>query len=136
MAIVTIDPRAASYPANSVGVQWDRFTKLKWHPCVYVLRLTDGSVYVGWTRRLTTRLTQHSEGRGALVTARYGVHRVEQLHVCKTNEEAIKLELRLTLELSLGGERTFGADWCVLASDGCPIKKRTPYFQWWYDKTR
>ncbi|AQP48868.1 hypothetical protein BW730_16590 [Tessaracoccus aquimaris] len=39
-------------------------------PCVYILQCSDGSFYVGSTRDLAQRLTQHHEGKGAAYTRR------------------------------------------------------------------
>lgn len=38
--------------------------------CVYILRCADGSLYVGSTDDLETRMGRHSEGRGATFTAK------------------------------------------------------------------
>ncbi|MGI6005630.1 MAG: GIY-YIG nuclease family protein [Christensenellales bacterium] len=37
-------------------------------PCVYILRCGDGTLYAGWTNRLTHRLAAHRAGRGARYT--------------------------------------------------------------------
>jgi len=39
-------------------------------PWVYILECADGSLYVGSTRDLATRLYQHQQGTGAAYTAR------------------------------------------------------------------
>jgi predicted GIY-YIG superfamily endonuclease len=36
---------------------------------VYLLRCSDGSIYVGWTHDLSTRLAQHQAGKGSSHTA-------------------------------------------------------------------
>jgi predicted GIY-YIG superfamily endonuclease len=38
-------------------------------PCVYILRCSDGSYYVGSTRSLPLRLEQHASGMGAVYTS-------------------------------------------------------------------
>ncbi|MCL2796353.1 MAG: GIY-YIG nuclease family protein [Microbacteriaceae bacterium] len=39
-------------------------------PHVYMLRCADGSLYVGSTRNLDARMSQHSAGRGSVYTSR------------------------------------------------------------------
>jgi predicted GIY-YIG superfamily endonuclease len=39
-------------------------------PYVYMLRCSDGSLYVGSTRNLDARMTQHSAGKGSVYTSR------------------------------------------------------------------
>jgi predicted GIY-YIG superfamily endonuclease len=39
-------------------------------PFVYMLRCSDGSYYVGSTRNLDHRLTQHSSGKGSAYTSK------------------------------------------------------------------
>jgi putative endonuclease len=36
---------------------------------MYILKCSDGSLYVGSTKSLTSRLFQHQQGRGAIYTA-------------------------------------------------------------------
>jgi putative endonuclease len=38
--------------------------------CVYILRCADGSLYIGSTDDLDTRLRRHNEGRGSTFTAK------------------------------------------------------------------
>jgi len=39
-------------------------------PYVYMLRCSDGSYYVGSTRDLDRRMTEHSSGKGSIYTSR------------------------------------------------------------------
>ena len=36
--------------------------------CVYILRCQDGTLYTGWTNRLSHRVEAHNQGRGAKYT--------------------------------------------------------------------
>ena len=38
------------------------------HPCVYMLRCKDGSLYTGWTNDFEKRLAAHQNGKGAKYT--------------------------------------------------------------------
>jgi putative endonuclease len=37
---------------------------------VYLVRCADGSLYVGWTKNVETRVATHNEGRGGTYTSR------------------------------------------------------------------
>ena len=43
-------------------------------PFVYILRCSDGSLYVGWTDDVNARLSMHKEGRGGHYTKRHLSH--------------------------------------------------------------
>lgn len=36
--------------------------------CVYILRCRDGTLYTGWTNRLSHRVEAHNQGKGAKYT--------------------------------------------------------------------
>lgn len=36
--------------------------------CVYILRCQDGTLYTGWTNRLSHRVAAHNQGKGAKYT--------------------------------------------------------------------
>jgi predicted GIY-YIG superfamily endonuclease len=71
----------------------------RWHrrlvPCVYLLRCSDRSIYVGWTSDLTTRLAQHQAGKASKHTAarRPVVLIFQEQHV--TSESAIARERQI-----------------------------------------
>ncbi|OWK29703.1 GIY-YIG nuclease family protein [Sphingomonas mucosissima] len=65
-------------------------------PCVYILASGRyGTLYVGVTSNLASRLMQHRDGTVAGFTSRYGVLRLVWYDVADTMESAITVEKRI-----------------------------------------
>ena len=62
---------------------------------VYVLELHDGSLYVGRTDNLESRLQQHASGRGSLFTRERGTYRVLEVRhgVANSEEQSVTREM-------------------------------------------
>ena len=65
-------------------------------PCVYILASRrNGTLYVGVTSDLATRVSIHKQDLLAGFTKRYGVHLLVYVEHCDTMEAAIKREKQL-----------------------------------------
>ena len=65
-------------------------------PCVYILASQPyGTLYIGVTSNLISRLMQHRSGVTPGFTAQYGVHRLVRFEACDTMEQAITREKQL-----------------------------------------
>ncbi len=62
---------------------------------VYIVRCSDGSLYIGETDDLTARVTRHNEGRGCVFTARRRPVVLVYSEQCATRREALKRERQL-----------------------------------------
>jgi len=62
---------------------------------VYILKCADGSFYVGSTRNLESRVTQHAAGFGAEYTRRRLPVELAWSHQCDRVDEAFALEKRI-----------------------------------------
>ena len=58
---------------------FDRHAPLSVHGSVYVLELEGGRIYVGWSRNVSNRLSEHWAGVGSQMTRMYPPIRVLQL---------------------------------------------------------
>ena len=65
---------------------------------VYVLRLKDGSIYIGLTANLDKRLRVHFHGGGAQATRKFGVDRVEKIIPVMSEAEGKALEKQLVIQ--------------------------------------
>ncbi len=103
-----------------VAEAWSRGDQLHGGPWfVYLLRLTDGAMYVGQTRNLEKRLAEHNGGRGARVTtANQPVALVHQAAV-SSRQAAVDAERLLRDSLRSAGLRvSMGEDpdgaWAII----------------------
>ena len=62
---------------------------------VYILRCSDGSLYVGGTDNLSSRLRRHNEGRGARHTATRGPVRLAYAEPHPDRSSALRREQQL-----------------------------------------
>ena len=94
-------------------------------PCVYILASQcRGTLYVGVTSDLATRIRDHAEGAGSAFTARYHVHRLvwyeefSEMHDAIGREKAIKKWRRAwkiaLIEHANPGWRDLGPDFPVI----------------------
>ena len=64
--------------------------------CVYILASQrHGTLYIGVTNNLRTRLEQHRAGQGSQFVKRYGVHRLVYIEMFASPHEAIAREKQL-----------------------------------------
>jgi putative endonuclease len=64
--------------------------------CVYILASRKhGTLYIGVTNDLRTRLEQHRSGRGSEFVNKYGVHRLVHVETFASPQEAIAREKQL-----------------------------------------
>ena len=64
--------------------------------CVYILASRKyGTLYIGITRDVSTRLTHHRNGRGSEFVKKYGVHRLVHVEEFASPQEAIAREKQL-----------------------------------------
>jgi putative endonuclease len=65
-------------------------------PCVYILASREyGTLYIGVTSDLISRLWQHRNGEGEGFTSRYAVYRLARFELFETMYEAISREKQL-----------------------------------------
>lgn len=62
---------------------------------VYLLRCADGSLYAGQTKDLSTRLSQHKQGKGARYLRGRMPFDLVYVEVVETRSEALKREIAL-----------------------------------------
>lgn len=62
------------------------------HPCVYILRCKDGTLYTGWTNDFEKRLAAHNSGRGAKYTKGRGPVTPVYLEYLPDRETALRRE--------------------------------------------
>ncbi len=62
---------------------------------VYLLRCRDGTLYCGIARDVAARLAQHDAGKGARYTRGRGPFELLVKRRCKTQSDALRLELRI-----------------------------------------
>lgn len=66
----------------------------KW--CVYILKLSDNSLYTGMTNNLPERIKTHSEGKGSkYVKSRLPILGVVYKEICETRSEALIREAQI-----------------------------------------
>ena len=64
--------------------------------CVYIFASRKhGTLYIGVTNDLRTRLEQHRSGRGSEFVKKYGVHRLVHVETFASPQEAIAREKQL-----------------------------------------
>jgi putative endonuclease len=69
---------------------------MTFQPCVYMLTSRrNGTLYIGVTRDLASRVWLHRQGRGSKFTARYNVHRLVWVEFHPMLADAIAREKRL-----------------------------------------
>ena len=59
---------------------------------VYIIECRDGSLYTGWTPRLSERIRAHNEGKGAKYTKGRGPVKLVYYEQFETKEEALRRE--------------------------------------------
>jgi len=91
---------------------------------VYVLKLTQGKYYVGYTDDLDVRLTNHKLGVGSKWTQTYKMERVLKLYRNMTKRD----EDRITLEMmnKFGYENVRGGSWSQMTLRSNPTKGKSP----------
>ena len=66
------------------------------HPCVYILASKrNGTLYIGVTGDIASRMISHQEGRGSAFTRKYKVRRLVWYEFHETFDTAIEREKRL-----------------------------------------
>ncbi|MDG1417145.1 MAG: GIY-YIG nuclease family protein [Maricaulis sp.] len=66
------------------------------HPCVYILASRrNGTLYIGVTGDIASRMIAHREGKGSAFARKYNVHRLVWYEFHETFDTAIAREKRL-----------------------------------------
>jgi tRNA/rRNA methyltransferase len=68
-------------------------TKKMW--CVYILKCSDGSYYIGHTNNIQERITRHNAGQAAKWTASRLPARLAYRETYQTERQAVKRELQI-----------------------------------------
>ena len=80
----------------------------KGKPCVYVLRLKDGSRYVGFSSDIYKRVKDQRRGNGAHIVRKLAVDFLESVEPCATVEEAKTLCTRISEDYRNAGRSVHG----------------------------
>ena len=80
------------------------------HPCVYMLRCGNGSLYTGWTDDLPKRLAAHQSGRGARYTRAFGVQGLAYVEPQPDKGTALRREAALK-KLTKAQKEALAAAW-------------------------
>ena len=86
---------------------------------VYVLELTGGNYYVGWSGDIARRIEQHKRGEGALWTQQHPPERIIEIRLGKDKRE----ETRLTRVYMgrYGADNVRGGPWCSTCLNENPL---------------
>jgi putative endonuclease len=97
---------------------------------VYILASISGTLYVGMTSQLSTRILDHKAGRGGFFTSHYSVNRLVYVECHKYVNNAIARETQLKKwrrEKKVRLIVSKNPQWRDLAADwGKPIRLLTP----------
>ena len=102
---------------------FDRHAPLSVHGSVYVLELEGGRIYVGWSRNVSNRLSEHWAGVGSQMTRMYPPIRVLQLVFPADHD----IENDLTRQYArTHGWQTFSGSPNVRGGDWSSLKAKDP----------
>ncbi len=87
---------------------------------IYILRCTDGSLYIGQTSRLATRLNDHNSGRGAAFTFKRRPVELVYSEAHPTRLAAIRRERQLKCWTREKKEALYAGRSQVIRSPGFP----------------
>ncbi len=62
---------------------------------VYILRTSEGTLYIGQTNNLEKRLLTHKQGKGAKYLRRFESFELVYSEACETRSQAMQRELQL-----------------------------------------
>ena len=99
-----------------------RYEPLSLFGACYVLELAGGRVYIGWSRNLSNRLSEHWAGSGSIMTRTYPPVRV--LQVVFRQITPSKITSRSTTQNAAAGKRLMGLRMSAVAITA-PLSRET-----------